>query len=110
MEAAPTTTARPTVRKGRPPAALVLPALLVAAVMLLPVVYLCVRSLEGGLAELAGVLGDGDTYLVLARSALLAAIVTGASAAAWRCRSPGSRREPTFPEGESGRCWRRCRW
>jgi iron(III) transport system permease protein len=65
--------------RRQPPVALLLPALVVAAMMLLPLVYLCVRSLEGGWEEFAEVLGDGDTYLVLGRSALLAVIVTGAS-------------------------------
>jgi iron(III) transport system permease protein len=55
------------------------PAALVAAAMLLPLAYLCVRSLEDGWAEVYEVLADVDTFVVLGRSVLLAALVTVAS-------------------------------
>src|SRR3712207_8999550 len=47
--------------------------------MFLPLVYLVVRSFEGGWSEFAEVVLDGETFAVLGRSALLAAVVTGAS-------------------------------
>jgi iron(III) transport system permease protein len=47
--------------------------------MFLPLVYLVVRSFEGGLAEFGEVLLDAESFAVLGRSALLAAVVTGAS-------------------------------
>ena len=47
--------------------------------MLLPLAYLCVRSLEDGWAEVYEVLADVDTFVVLGRSVLLAALVTVAS-------------------------------
>ena len=67
--------------------------------MSLPLAYLVVRSLEEGWAEFAEVVLDGETFAVLGRSALLAAVVTGASVAvavplAWltaRTDLPGKR-------------------
>ncbi len=67
--------------RGRPPALVWVPAALVAAALLLPLAYLIVRSLEEGWAEVAEVVLDGETFVVLGRSVLLAAVVTGASAA-----------------------------
>jgi iron(III) transport system permease protein len=67
--------------RGRPPAIAWVPAALVAAAMFLPLAYLVVRSLEEGWAEFAEVVLDGETFAVLGRSALLAAVVTGASVA-----------------------------
>lgn len=64
--------------RKRPPVLVWAPAALVAAAMLLPIAYLVARSLEGGLAEWAEVLGDAETYAVLWRSTLLAAVVTAA--------------------------------
>ncbi|MBA3951217.1 MAG: iron ABC transporter permease, partial [Rubrobacter sp.] len=49
--------------------------------MALPLVYLVVRSFEGGWEEIAEVVLDGDTLAVLGRSALLAGVVTAASVA-----------------------------
>ena len=57
------------------------PAALVAAAMLLPLAYLFVRSLEDGWTEVYEVLADVETFAVLGRSVLLAAVVTGASVA-----------------------------
>lgn len=51
---------------------------LVVAAMALPLVYLAVRSFEGGLEGVADVVLDTDTLAVLGRSALLAAAVTAA--------------------------------
>lgn len=64
---------------GRPPSLVWVPAALVAAAMLLPLAYLVLRSSEGGWAGVSEVLLDADTFAVLLRSALLAAVVTGAS-------------------------------
>ncbi|MEW6635861.1 MAG: iron ABC transporter permease [Actinomycetota bacterium] len=60
---------------------LLAPAGLVVAAMVLPLIYLVVRSLEGGWEEFAEVLLEAETLAVLARSALLAAAVTAASVA-----------------------------
>lgn len=54
---------------------------LVVAAMALPLVYLVVRSLEGGRAGISEVVLDVETLAVLGRSALLAAVVTVASVA-----------------------------
>jgi iron(III) transport system permease protein len=54
---------------------------LVVAAMALPLVYLVVRSFEGGWEEVAEVVLDGETLAVLGRSALLAGVVTAASVA-----------------------------
>jgi iron(III) transport system permease protein len=67
--------------RRRPPALVWAPAALVVAATLLPLAYLVVRSLEEGWAEFAEVVLDGETFAVLGRSALLALVVTGASAA-----------------------------
>jgi iron(III) transport system permease protein len=66
--------------RRRPPPLVWVPAALVAAAMFLPLAYLVVRSLEEGWAEFAEVMLDGETFVVLGRSTLLAAVVTGASA------------------------------
>ncbi|HEX4992554.1 MAG TPA: ABC transporter permease subunit, partial [Rubrobacteraceae bacterium] len=67
--------------RRRPPAVIWVPAALVAAAMLLPLAYLFVRSLEDGWTEVYEVLADVETFAVLGRSVLLAAVVTGASVA-----------------------------
>ncbi|MDQ3363800.1 MAG: iron ABC transporter permease, partial [Actinomycetota bacterium] len=68
-------------RRRRPPLLLGGLAGLVVAAMALPLVYLVVRSFEGGWEEIAAVVLDGDTLAVLGRSALLAGVVTAASVA-----------------------------
>jgi iron(III) transport system permease protein len=68
-------------RSPRPPAAVWVPALLVAAAMTLPLVYLVLRSLENGWGELLEVVLREKTLGVLARSVGLAAVVTAASVA-----------------------------
>ena len=72
--AAPTTTAGR--RSSRPPAVLVVPALIAAAVALLPLVYLVVRSLDSGVGELISVLWRERTVRLTVRSLGLAAAVT----------------------------------
>ena len=67
-------------RGSRPPFALLIPAALVGAAVLLPVAYLALRSLEAG-AEAWDLLLQPRTLAILARSLLLAATVTVASAA-----------------------------
>jgi iron(III) transport system permease protein len=68
-------------RSPRPPAAVWVPALLVAAAMTLPLVYLVLRSLENGWGEFLEVALRDKTLAVLARSVVLAAVVTAASVA-----------------------------
>ncbi len=65
--------------RSRPPALIWVPAALVAAMMLLPLAYLVLRSLEGGASGAVEVLTDVDTFATLGRSVLLAALVTGFS-------------------------------
>ena len=65
--------------RKRPPAFIWVPSALVAVMMLLPLAYLVLRSLEGGLAGTLEVLTDADTFATLGRSVLLAALVTGVS-------------------------------
>jgi iron(III) transport system permease protein len=72
--AAPTTTAGR--RSSRPPAVLVVPALIAAAVAVLPLVYLVVRSLDSGVGELISVLWRERTVRLTVRSVGLAAVVT----------------------------------
>ena len=67
-------------RSSRPPAALLLPAALVGAAVLLPVAYLTLRSFEAG-SEAWDLLLRPRTVGILARSVLLAATVTAASVA-----------------------------
>jgi iron(III) transport system permease protein len=64
---------------ARPPLFLWTSAGAVVAAMFLPLAYLVVRSFEGGWSEFSEVLLDGETFAVLGRSALLAAVVTGVS-------------------------------
>ena len=64
---------------GRPPSLILVPAGIVVAAMFVPLAYLVVRSFEGGWAGFTEVVLDGETFAVLGRSALLAAVVTGAS-------------------------------
>ena len=67
--------------RRRPPGVIWVPAALVAVAMLLPLAYLFVRSLEDGWAEVYEVLSDVETFAVLGRSVLLAAVVTVACVA-----------------------------
>lgn len=73
--------ARSSRRSLRPPATVWVPALLVAAAMTLPLVYLVLRSLENGWGELFEVALRDKTLAVLARSVALATVVTAASIA-----------------------------
>jgi iron(III) transport system permease protein len=68
-------------RSPRPPVALWVPALLVAAAMTLPLVYLVLRSLENGWGEFLEVALRDKTLTVLARSVVLATVVTAATVA-----------------------------
>ncbi|MGH9251966.1 MAG: iron ABC transporter permease, partial [Acidimicrobiales bacterium] len=85
------------VRRQRLPAVLVVPALVAAGVALLPLVYLVVRSLDGGVGELIETLWRERTVRLTLRSLGLAAAVTSAClvigiALAWlttRTRLPG---------------------
>jgi iron(III) transport system permease protein len=63
-------------RSRRPPAVVLLPALLAAAVALLPVVYLVVRALSGGLDAAVDVVARERTLELVARSLLLTSAVT----------------------------------
>ena len=65
-------------RTGRPPLVLVAPALLAAAVALLPLLYLVVRASGGGVDQIADVLLRGRTAELVVRSLALAATVTAA--------------------------------
>lgn len=67
--------------RSRPPALVWVPAVVVAAAMLLPLIYLVLRSSEGGWAEVAETVFDDDTLAVLLRSVVLASVVTFASIA-----------------------------
>ncbi len=66
-------------RGKRPPALLALPAALVAAAMVLPLLYLVLRASEAGWAEISEVVFDVSSLEVLARSVLLAVVVTAAA-------------------------------
>lgn len=68
-------------RSPWPPPAIWVPALLVAAAMTLPLVYLVLRSLENGWGEFFEVALRPRTLAVLARSVVLATVVTAASVA-----------------------------
>ena len=72
--------AEPTGRRGpsRLPAVLVVPAVVAAAVAVLPLVYLVVRSLDSGVGELVSVLWRERTVRLTVRSLGLAAVVTAA--------------------------------
>ncbi|WP_228281300.1 ABC transporter permease [Rubrobacter marinus] len=63
-------------RGKRPPALVALPAALVALAMVLPLLYLAIRASEAGLTEISEVVFDASSLEVLARSVLLAAVVT----------------------------------
>jgi iron(III) transport system permease protein len=84
-------------RRQRPPTVLVVPALVAAGVALLPLTYLVVRSLDGGLGGLVETLWRERTLRLTVRSLGLAATVTAASLVigivlAWlttRTRLPG---------------------
>ncbi|MGH8773724.1 MAG: ABC transporter permease [Jiangellaceae bacterium] len=92
---------RPTapVSARRVPAVLLVPSLVAAGVALLPLVYLAVRALDGGVAQLAETLWRERTLQLTVRSLGLAAVVTAASlvvgiSLAWlttRTRLPGRR-------------------
>ncbi|MDQ3762588.1 MAG: iron ABC transporter permease [Actinomycetota bacterium] len=62
--------------RGRPPAVLLVPAVLAAAVALLPLVYLAVRATERGLGTVVDVLGQDRTVALVVRSLALAGAVT----------------------------------
>jgi len=72
---APGTPRRPA-RRGRAPAALLVPAGLAAGVALLPLVYLAVRAFEGGVGTVVEVLGRDRTVSLVLRSLALAGAVT----------------------------------
>ncbi|HZY57395.1 MAG TPA: iron ABC transporter permease [Rubrobacteraceae bacterium] len=65
--------------KTRPPAAVWVPAVLIAAAMALPLVYLFLRALENGWAGIFEVALRDRSLAVLFRSVTLAAVVTAAS-------------------------------
>jgi iron(III) transport system permease protein len=85
--------------RARPPLVLLAPAVLAAAVALLPLVYLAVRASERGLGPVADVLVRERTLRLVARSLALAGTVTGVClvlgvSLAWlavRTRLPGGR-------------------
>ena len=64
-------------RRTRPPAALLVPALVAAGVALLPLVYLAVRAFERGPAVAFEIVWQERTLRLVLRSLLLAAVVTG---------------------------------
>ena len=64
--------------RGVPPAAIWVPALLVGAALLLPLVYLVVRTFDGG-TEVFDLLFRQRVAAILGRTILLVATVTGAS-------------------------------
>lgn len=64
----------------RPPAVLLVPALVAAAVALLPLAYLIVRTAEAGWPAIVDILWRERTLTLVVRSLGLAAAVTGASA------------------------------
>lgn len=63
-------------RAPRPPAFLVAPSLLVAAIALLPVTYLVVRAGEAGVARVVAVVVRERTAVLVGRSVLLVVLVT----------------------------------
>ena len=63
-------------RGKRPPTLVALPAAIVAAAMVLPLLYLVIRAWEAGWAEISEVVFDVSSLEVLARSVLLAVVVT----------------------------------
>lgn len=65
----------------RPPAGLLLPALLAAAIALLPIAYLLLRTAEAGWPAVWDILARERTLTLVLRSLGLAAAVTGAGAA-----------------------------
>lgn len=90
-------TAGGTPTRRRPPSALLVPAAVAAAVAVLPLVYLALRSMDDGPGALADILTRDRTMALVARSAALAAAVTMLSlvvgiSLAWlttRVRLPG---------------------
>ena len=72
---------RPRTRSFRPPPVVWVPALLVAAAMALPLVYLALRAFEDGGEVVFEVVLRGKTLAVLFRSVLLAAVTTASSVA-----------------------------
>lgn len=64
----------------RPPAGLLLPALLAAAIALLPIAYLLLRTAEAGWPAVWDILARERTLTLVLRSLGLAAAVTGAGA------------------------------
>jgi iron(III) transport system permease protein len=69
----------PPARTRRPPAVLLVPAVVAAAVALLPLGYLVVRSLDRGALELVDILWRERTLRLALRSLALTATVTGLS-------------------------------
>jgi iron(III) transport system permease protein len=65
--------------KTRPPMTVWVPAVLIAAAMALPLVYLFLRALENGWAGIFEVALRDRSLAVLFRSVALAAVVTAAS-------------------------------
>jgi iron(III) transport system permease protein len=65
--------------RGRAPAWLVLPAVGVAGLLLLPLGYLLLHAAEAGGPRVWSLLSERQTLVVLANSAVLAAVVTGGS-------------------------------
>ena len=63
--------------QGRPPWWLVLPALAGAALAILPLGYLLVRTFEAGPDRIVEILGRPGTLALIGRSLGLAAVVTG---------------------------------
>ncbi len=70
----------PARRRRQPPATLQFSALLVGAAVLLPVVYLTIRALDAGVESVADILLGGRIAAIIARSLVLVAIVSVASA------------------------------
>ena len=64
-------------RRTRPPAVLLVPALVAAGVALLPLVYLAVRAFERGPEVAFEIVWQERTLRLVLRSLLLAAVVTG---------------------------------
>src|SRR5690606_41687585 len=64
-------------RSGRPPWWLVVPAVAGAALAVLPLGYLLIRTLEAGPSRILEILGRPGTVALVGRSLGLAAVVTG---------------------------------
>lgn len=73
--------ARSRLLRRPPPKAVVAGAIAVAAMMLVPLVYLLVRASDGGAQTFLDTLGDGRTLALLGRTVALAAAVTASAVA-----------------------------